>query len=281
MRPIYSALTLFALTSALLSAQDTRNVTEPRFPPICIELKAQLVGASTGIAEADESKLDTDRIQKAIDSCGKGKAVALQVHGASNAFLSGPLELREGVTLVVDKGATLFETLDPAVMETAPGSCGIVATGRRPRLQAPHLRHHVSGAGVMGDGAIDGRGGENILGKTSAPGISAEQAQQRRQPAGLPPHRLQTTPTTSPSIASLSGTPPTSTSSYNGGDGFTVWGVKIDTSAAYRSRIRSPATPTASTPAAAPRTSPSPIATSARATTTSPSRGAAPASSPR
>ena len=48
-----------------------------------------------------------------------------QVHGTSNAFLSGPLELREGVTLVVDKGATLFET----------------ARSRRPGDRARKLRH--------------------------------------------------------------------------------------------------------------------------------------------
>ena len=121
-----------ALAPALL-AQDTRTVVEPKIPAFCATLDAHLTSINDGtyntLAPADESKLDTDRIQKAIDSCAKGKAVALQVHGASNAFLSGPLELREGVTLVVDKGATLFETLDPAVMETAPGSCGVVATG--------------------------------------------------------------------------------------------------------------------------------------------------------
>ena len=48
------------------------------------------------------------------------------MHGTSNAFLSGPLELREGVALVVDKGTTLYETIDPKVMEISPGSCGVV-----------------------------------------------------------------------------------------------------------------------------------------------------------
>ena len=93
MRPIHSALALFALTSALLS-QDTRNVTEPKFPPVCTELKAQIAATSTGIAETDERKLDSPRIQAALDKCGKGKAVALRTVGTSNAFLSGPLELR-------------------------------------------------------------------------------------------------------------------------------------------------------------------------------------------
>ena len=88
-------------------------------------------------------------IQKVIDSCGRGKAVVLRVHGKSDAFLSGPLELREGVTLVVDKGTTLFETLDPKVLELSPGSCGIVSKdpgrGCKPLISVSH----VSGAGVI------------------------------------------------------------------------------------------------------------------------------------
>jgi polygalacturonase len=105
----------FCLSAAAV-AQDTRTVTEPVIPAFCTKVDAHLTSISDGtyntLSAADEGKLDTDRIQKAIDSCGKGKAVALQTHGGFNAFVSGPLELREGVTLVVDKGATLFETLD-------------------------------------------------------------------------------------------------------------------------------------------------------------------------
>ncbi len=98
-----------------------------------------------------------------------GKSVALQVQWAANAFLSGPLELREGVTLVVDKGVTLYESIDPQVLEMSPGSCGLVSNtpgrGCKPLITVSH----VSGAGVMGDGVIDGRGGVKLLGK----GVSA------------------------------------------------------------------------------------------------------------
>src|SRR5215469_5731637 len=115
MRSILTASALVALTGfihAPLHAQDTRNVTEPKFPPVCIELKANLQATSTGIAEADEHKLDSQRIQSAIDKCGKGHAVALRLSGPNNAFLSGPLELREGVTLLVDKDVTLYASRD-------------------------------------------------------------------------------------------------------------------------------------------------------------------------
>src|SRR5580698_2438467 len=130
MRPLNSALDLLTLAFALPSAdsaQDTRNVTEPKSPLVCTDLKAQLATTSTGIAEADEHKLDSSRIQKALDKCGKGKAVALRVDGPNNAFLSGPLELREGVTLLVDKGVTLYASRDADVYATEPGKCGIVA----------------------------------------------------------------------------------------------------------------------------------------------------------
>jgi hypothetical protein len=149
-----------AISSAVL-AQDTRTVVEPKIPAFCVTLEAHLTAINDGkfntLAPADESKPDTDRIQKAIDHCAKGKGVALVTHAAANAFLSGPLQLREGVTLVVNKGVTLFETLDPAAMEASPGSCGIVATtpgrGCKPLISVDN----VSGAGVMGDGVIDGR----------------------------------------------------------------------------------------------------------------------------
>jgi polygalacturonase len=34
--------------------------------------------------------------------------VELKTGGANNAFLTGPLEMRAGVTLLIDEGVTLF-----------------------------------------------------------------------------------------------------------------------------------------------------------------------------
>jgi polygalacturonase len=227
MQPFSTSLAILALTfSASAIAQDTRTVTEPVIPPFCTKLEAHLTSVNDGtystLAAADESKLDTDRIQKAIDSCGKGNAVALQVHGTANAFVSGSLELREGVTLAVDKGATLFETLDPKILELSPGSCGLVSKepgrGCKPLISVSH----VSGAGVMGDG------GENILGKTVSAWDLGEQA--LKDGGGQKVSRLivadhadnftlyRITLRNSPNFHVA----------YNAGDGFTVWGVRID-----------------------------------------------------
>jgi polygalacturonase len=219
------ASTLF---SSIVVAQDSRNVTEPKIPPFCATLEAELTASNGGIAPADESRLDTARIQKAIDTCGKGQGVALQVHGSANAFLSGSLQLREGVTLVVDKGVTLYETVDPQVLEISPGSCGVVnkepGRGCKPLISVSH----VSGAGVMGDGVIDGRGGVKLLGKDVSAWDLAEQARaggaQKVSRIIVADHAndftlYRITLKNSPNFHV----------SYSGGDGFTVWGLKIDT----------------------------------------------------
>ena len=147
------------------SAQDTRVITEPKLPPTCKAVKAQLVSASGGLAEADETRLDTQRIQDAIDNCRPGEAVALRRDGANNAFLSGPLELRNGVTLVVDAGTTLFATRDPRLFDKGSGTCGTVTEkdgrGCKPLISVIGAHN----AAVMGDGVIDARGGAKLLGK--------------------------------------------------------------------------------------------------------------------
>src|SRR5262245_7077454 len=89
-------------------AQDRRSVTEPRIPQSCAVLTASLHSSEGKLALADEAKLDTQRIQAALDSCPSGKAVELKAGPGGDTFLSGPLQLRAGVTLLVDAGVILF-----------------------------------------------------------------------------------------------------------------------------------------------------------------------------
>jgi polygalacturonase len=210
-----------------LAAQDSRLVTEPVLPPVCSALDAQLSVSGNSLATTDEDKLDTVRIQKALDGCGKGQGVILRTYGGANAFLSGPLELREGVTLIVDKGTTLFASRDPVVYEKAPGSCGLVnesGSGCKPLIAA----QHVSGAGVMGDGVIDGRGGEKLLGKDVTWWDLAEQARSRgRQQV---PRLIVTDAADNFTVYRITlKNSPNFHLVYNHGDGFTVWGLTIDT----------------------------------------------------
>jgi polygalacturonase len=234
MRLTLSTLALLSLSIvAAASAQDTRTVTEPVIPPTCAVLPAQLHLTSGSLTDADEAKLDTARIQQALDRCPKGQAVALHPAGAENIFLSGPLELRAGVTLLIEKGVTLLAARDPKLYETSPGSCGLVndstARGCNPLIAV----NHVSGAAVMGDGTIDGRGGARLLGpdgksqNTTWWQLAEEARPNRRQQVprilvadhadNFTLYRI--TLKNSPNFHVV----------YNHGDGFTVWGLKIDT----------------------------------------------------
>ena len=212
-----------------LAAQDTRTVAEPVIPPVCATLDAQLAAIGHTLAPANESKLDTARIQQAIDHCAKGHGVLLRVHGPDNAFLSGPLELRAGITLIVGRGVTLFASRDPSLYAVAPGSCGIVWHGAGPRGCRPLISVlHAPDSAVMGDGTIDGRGGEKMLGSQYSWWDLAEQA---RPGGGQQCFRLivaeysnnftlyRITLKNSPNFHVV----------YGHGDGFTVWGLKIDT----------------------------------------------------
>ena len=138
-------------------------MTEPVIPPSCTVLRADLKATNNALAEADESRLDTQRIQSALDTCPIGKAVELRADGEHNAFLSGPLELREGVTLLVDKGITLYASRNPKDFDVVPGGCGV--SGPESRACKPLIFINVKNAAVMGDGAIDGRGDRGVLGK--------------------------------------------------------------------------------------------------------------------
>ena len=99
---IVIAMLLFTITATVI-AQDTRQVTEPNIPASCTQLPAQLRAMDNKLAEADEGKLDTVRIQIALDKCKPAMAVELKPASGNNAFLSGPLEMRTGVTLLIDE----------------------------------------------------------------------------------------------------------------------------------------------------------------------------------
>lgn len=229
---ISCAVLVFAIAGCVtcVSAQDTRTVTEPTIPAVCATLRAELV-APHGIEPGDETKLDTARLQKAIDGCGKGKAVELAAEGDRDAFLSGPIELRRGVTLLVDRGVTLYGSRNPADYETRPGACGVVSRERggcRPLIHA----EHADGAGIMGDGTIDGRGGAKLLVNGNAgPESWWDLANDARKGGNQQVPRLIIFDASN-NVTIYRITLKNSANfhvSYNNGDGFTVWGLRIDT----------------------------------------------------
>jgi polygalacturonase len=152
------------LLAFALPAQDTRTVTEPRIPAACVALDAAIAAPNGVIAEKDEKELDTARIENAMASCAQGKAVVLRAKGKKNVFLSGPLTLRAGVTLVVDKNTALVASRDPRLYDLSQGTCGIVSErghGCKPFITGDGVKN----GGLMGEGSVDARGGAKLLGQ--------------------------------------------------------------------------------------------------------------------
>jgi polygalacturonase len=202
-----------------LHAQDTRTVVEPAIPASCQVLLA---------AEIDETKLDTARIQQALDRCPPGHAVELKASAKSHEFLAGPLELRKGVTLLVDAQTVLLASRNPRDYDISPGSCGIVdkqGHGCKPLIGADHI----AGAAVMGDGAIDGRGGAQLTGQKVSWWDRAQEAKVKNLNQNCPRLLIASHADNFTLYRITLKNSPNFHVSYSHGNGFTAWGVVIDT----------------------------------------------------
>ena len=219
------SLLCFVLT---LSAQDTRKVTEPHIPAACATLNASIVAERGVIAPEDEQKLDTERIQHAIDNCAAGKAVVLRANGLKNVFLTGPIALRAGVTLVVNANTALVASRDPRLYDLAPGSCGIVSDrghGCKPLILGDGAR----GGGIMGLGSIDGRGGAKLLGQDVTWWDLAHQAKITDKQQSVPVMIVLRHADDFTMYKITLRNSPNFHVGVNETDGFTAWGVKIMT----------------------------------------------------
>ncbi|MES2152460.1 MAG: glycosyl hydrolase family 28 protein [Pseudomonadota bacterium] len=178
-----------ALAIGVAHAQDRRQVAQPAIPAVCSALAAdKFVGTDRVVADADEHKPDTALIQAALDRCAPGQAVQLATAQGRNAFLSGPLRLPDGVTLLIEKGVTLYASRNPADYDypSAPSVCASTDTANRrfgTQEAAPEgLRTNkgpaapigcqalitianAKNAAVMGGGIIDGRGDMQLTGR--------------------------------------------------------------------------------------------------------------------
>ena len=131
------AVILMAATAVL--AQDTRTVTEPVLPAACAKLVAEKTGDGEKLAEVFEKTQDTARIQKALNECKPGMAVELAAGEKTNAFVSGALEMVEGVTLLIDKGVTLYGSRDPKDYDTNPAGEGPLLCGTLSDVSTPYI----------------------------------------------------------------------------------------------------------------------------------------------
>ncbi len=142
-------------------------VSEPGYPAkVCATLSATITAQNGSIdaydADGVHTQPDHDRIQKAIDSCADG-AVKLVAANGAGGFLTGPLTLKSGVTLWIDKGATLFASRDPRDYENGPGDCGVANLESHKSCHSLIEGADLVNSGLVGEGRIDGRGGSLLL----------------------------------------------------------------------------------------------------------------------
>jgi polygalacturonase len=199
----------------LLLAQDTRRLGEPVVPLSCTGLNARLT-------KIEEDQPDTARIQEALDKCPAGQSVAL----AGKVFLTGPLQLRAGVTLLVEAGTTLYGSRNPRDYDVSPGSCGTVdkkGHGCKPLISGDH----VSGAAVMGEGIIDGRGGATLIGQKVSWWDLAQEAKVKNLNQNVPRLMALSHCDNFELYKITLRNSPNFHVAYSGGNGFTAWGVII------------------------------------------------------
>jgi polygalacturonase len=223
-------------------ATGAAAVSQPSIPATCETLDAQLETSDELFSSGDESSPpDTTRIQDALNSCsGKGEAVVLAPSGSDNAFLSGPLSLPASVTLVVDDGATLYASRNPANYQVSgQATCGTTAsTGNGCK---PFINVTGSGAGIMGtqgsngsQGEIDGRGDQDILGTAVTWWALSSQAQtdddQQNNPRLIESDGYNNLTVYDIDLVNA----PLFHIYFQSGSGLTVWGVRIKTPATAR-----------------------------------------------
>ena len=153
-------------------------VSEPAVPGpggVCATLRAAITPINGSVDSVDShpssSQPDTQRIQRAIDSCSSGQAIRLiRGDAGQTGFLSGPLKLRSGVTLWIDHGVTLYASRNPADYDNGVGTCGTATASHQPSCHSFILASDTVGSGIVGSGAIDGRGGSVL---TNGPNAGA------------------------------------------------------------------------------------------------------------
>jgi polygalacturonase len=136
-------------------ADDPNLPPEPTFPD---EVCATLVSNKSF---ADESNLDTERVQQALREC-QGGTVKLIADGKNNAFITSHIEI-DSTVLWVDEGVWLYASRQAELYEES-GNCGKMGiTDSNACLDFIQVRG--TSPGIIGRGHIDGQAGERLVGK--------------------------------------------------------------------------------------------------------------------
>jgi polygalacturonase len=188
-RPVAAALSWWILVAAAVAsvgeAQDRRQVTEPTTPspPYCQVLLANLPALSPNaftpprsFADSIEnSPPDTARINQAILQCSQVSAqsnfaipavVQLAANFSNVSFLSGPILMQSGVTLLVAPGVTLYASRNANEYYLSPptqSTCGTLdaasSSGCKNWITINSgSSRRAKNISFVGPGTIDGRG---------------------------------------------------------------------------------------------------------------------------
>jgi len=229
-----------------LATGDSRQVTEPRRPSVtCRTVTAQLsVSGRTFDTATEKNPPDTAPLQAALDACSRSGsapvAVELKASGSHNAFLTGPLTVHQGEVLLIDSGVTLYGSRNPASYQAqSKPTCGTLSAAEGGCV--PLISVAGAHAGIEGirsphgsQGRIDGRGDQDILGTSTTWWALARQAQTEGKNQ-QDPRLIQVKSAddfTLHDIDLLNS--PNFHVTYQGGTGFTAWGVRIKTPADAR-----------------------------------------------
>jgi polygalacturonase len=194
---------------------------------------------------ADETNPpDTTRIQQALNTCRQSGsasvAVKLTAGSGHNAFLTGPLTIGRGVVLLVDSGVTVYGSRNPANYQVSgKPTCGTIASsegGCSPLIAVSGANAGVEGvrAANGSQGSIDARGGSQLLGQNVTWWDLAHLAQVKGGNQQNP-RLLQASGSDNFTLYDINLlNSPNFHVVYQGGNGFTAWGVRIKTPATAR-----------------------------------------------
>jgi pectinesterase len=168
------------LSLLLLCAAGARAQGEVK---ACAALPARLTAEQ---ANASDARLDTARIQQALELCSPGRAVVLKSDAGRTAFASAPLIIPRGVTLFVDTGVTLYASRELRDYSLAPGGCGAAPAGKAAVCKPFLFAYQAAFSGVSGGGVIDGLGGETLTGQNRSWWGLVREAERAGTPISVP-----------------------------------------------------------------------------------------------
>lgn len=227
---------------------DTRTVVEPNFPAVCQNLTATFHDVNEDVpaaVEATRTNPDQARLQAALNACqGSNQAVELSMDaGGNNAFLSGPISIPTGVTLLVDPGVTLYFSRNAQDYDKVQGvhTCGTVsAASNTASCQNLISITNANNSGVMGYGKLNARGGDVVLNSFPTAGYEGttagkswwDLASDANSLGGNQqnPRGIQISNSTNITLYKITfKNPPNFHVSLNTINGFTAWDIKIVT----------------------------------------------------